>query len=308
MGKKNKKDKAIVDKAQNGIIPVEESALAVVDDTAKARLAAAVMTIKRSQAALRVNQFTIAITLKKVYDEELFKAGGFKNVYEFAQSEFDYKKASTNNMIRIATAFLDASDENKIKTIFAKGEIDFKFSQLAELLSIPVESAKQLVNSGKIDASTPVKDIREIVKGIKAQDKGVDADSTATAQGSENGEVNTAGSLESRQNANDGETEILRKENHELREENENLKSEIDNANDDIKNLTSEIAKALQNNETLTNENEILKRQIEDMVKQYQQAMNLANQLATENHHLKITIDGLQSALENTQERLNTEI
>ena len=292
MAKKNKKDKAIVDKAQNGIIPVEESALAVVDDTAKARLAAAVMTIKRSQAALRINQFTIAITLKKVYDEELFKAGGFKNVYEFAQSEFDYKKASTNNMIRIATAFLDASDETKIKTIFAKGEIDFKFSQLAELLSIPVESAKQLVESGKIDASTPVKDIRDIVKGIKAQDKGVDAESTATAQGSENGEVNTAGSLETRQNAIDGESEIeslkrqlaemqakyetaceignklaadnenLRKENRELREENENLKAEIDNANDDIKNLIGDVAKTLQDNSTLKSENGRLKKEL----------------------------------------------
>ena len=208
MARKKKNEKAVVDKAQNGIIPVEESALAVVDKTAKSRLAAAVMTIKRSQAALRVNQFTIALTLKKVYDEELFKAGGYKNVYEFAQSEFDYKKASTNNMIRIATAFLDATDENRIKTIFAKGEIDFKFSQLAELLSLPVEKAKQLVEDGKIDASTPVKDIRDIVKGIKAQEnQGVDAENTATAQ-EEKSEVNTAGSLETRQNAIDGESEI----------------------------------------------------------------------------------------------------
>lgn len=293
MARKKKTESAIVDKAQDsGIIPVNENALAVVDDTAKSRLAAAVMIIKRSQAALRGNQFKIALTLKKVYDEELFKAGGYKNVYEFAQSEFDYKKASTNNMIRIATAFLDASDENKIKTIFAKGEIDFKFSQLAELLSLPTEKAKELIESGDIDANTPIKDIRDIVKGIKAQDKGVDAENTATAQGSENGEVNTAENLETRQNAIDGESEIeslkrqlaemqtkyetaceignklaadnenLRKENRELREENENLKAEIDNANDDIKNLIGDVAKALQDNSTLKNENGYLKKEL----------------------------------------------
>lgn len=226
--KKKKTEKAAIDKAQNGIIPVEESALAVVDDTAKGRLAAAVMTIKRSQAQMRVNQFTIALTLKKVYDEELFKAGGYKNVYEFAQSEFDYKKASTNNMIRIATAFLDASDEDKIKTIFAKGEIDFKFSQLAELLSLPVEKAKELVESGKIDANTPVKDIRDTVKAIKAQEnQGVDADNTATAQ--ENSEVNTADSLETRQNRIDSESEIeqLKRQLAKMQAENERLRKEL---------------------------------------------------------------------------------
>lgn len=240
MANKKKGKAANVDTAQKVNVPatvnapVNESTLSVdvdestlsVGNTAKDRLAAAVMTIKRSQAQLRVNQFTIAITLKKVYDEELFKAGGFKNVYDFAQAEFDYKKASTNNMIRIANAFLDASDENKIKTIFAKGDIDFKFSQLAEMLSLPVESAKNLVDTGRITANTPVKEIRDIVKGIKSQDKQEKSDAdNATADNavneqSDNGEVNTAKSLESRQNAIDAESEIesLKKQIAELQE------------------------------------------------------------------------------------------
>ena len=244
-----KKELATVDTAKAQEV-ISEGAIIPVDGTAKERLQAAIMAIKRSQVAMRANQFAIALQLKTIYDNQLYTAGGYENVYEMAQKEFDYKRASVNNMIRIATAFLQADDEGKIRTIFAKGDIDFKYSQLQEMLRLPVEDAKALVENGVITAEDKVEEIRDKVKTVKPTKQ------IKKSRKLENGagEVNTAD------------------------------KTAIDE---------------------LTAENATLKKQLEDMIKQYQQAMNLANQLATENHHLKITIDGLQSGLEKAQERLN---
>lgn len=161
-----KKELATVDTAKAQEV-ISEGAIIPVDGTAKERLQAAIMAIKRSQVAMRANQFAIALQLKTIYDNQLYTAGGYENVYEMAQKEFDYKRASVNNMIRIATAFLQADDEGKIRTIFAKGDIDFKYSQLQEMLRLPVEDAKALVENGVITAEDKVEEIRDKVKTVK---------------------------------------------------------------------------------------------------------------------------------------------
>ena len=161
-----KKELVTIDTAQAQEI-ISEGAIIPVEGTAKERLQAAIMTIKRSQVAMRANQFAIALQLKGIYDNQLYKAGGYENVYEMAQKEFDYKRASVNNMIRIATAFLQADDEGKIRSIFAKGDVDFKYSQLQELLRLPVEDVKALVENGVITADDKVEEIRDKVKTVK---------------------------------------------------------------------------------------------------------------------------------------------
>ena len=125
------------------------------------KLEAATLKIERARATAEKSYFTIAQTMKQVYDDsEILIESGFKNIEEYAEKTFGYKKANTRKMIAIAGRFMD---RDGIKELFG----GFAYSGLAELLPISDDEIKKAINDGEISAKSTQKELREYVKNTK---------------------------------------------------------------------------------------------------------------------------------------------
>lgn len=258
-----------------------DNAVIVDDNIVKERFKAAVMAIRKSQAAMRLNQFNIAVKLKEIYENKLYIAGGYKNVYEMAAAEFDYKKASTNNLIRIATLFLESDNEGKIRTIFAKGEIDFKYSQLQELLSLDSDKAKSLIEGGKITVDSTAKEIREIVKETKQAEK------ISTNENSEQ----SADSLVTRQPENESESENQSESAINVDSE----ISEIELLKRQLEEMTKNFQQACEIGNKLADENKRLKTENAELEKEIVKLREIRDNLEFENVELQDKLDIYES-------------
>ena len=125
------------------------------------KLEAATLKIERARATAEKSFFTIAQTMKQVFDDsDILIESGFKNIEEYAEKTFGYKKANTRKMIAIANRFMD---RNGIKELYN----GFSYSNLAELLPINDEEIKSGITAGEISAGSTQKEIREYVKNTK---------------------------------------------------------------------------------------------------------------------------------------------
>lgn len=125
------------------------------------KLEAATLKIERARATAEKSFFTIAQTMKQVYDDSgILIECGFKNIEDYSEKVFGYKKANTRKMIAIANRFMD---RNGIKELYN----GFSYSNLAELLPINDEEIKSGITAGEISADSTQKEIREYVKNTK---------------------------------------------------------------------------------------------------------------------------------------------
>ena len=125
------------------------------------KLESATLKIERARATAEKSFFTIAQTMKQVFDDsDILIESGFKNIEEYAEKTFGYKKANTRKMIAIANRFMD---RNGIKELYN----GFSYSNLAELLPINDEEIKSGIASGEISADSTQKEVREYVKNTK---------------------------------------------------------------------------------------------------------------------------------------------
>lgn len=125
------------------------------------KLENATLKIERAIATAEKSYFTIAQTMKQVFDDsDILIESGFKNIEEYAEKTFGYKKANTRKMIAIANRFMD---RNGIKELYN----GFSYSNLAELLPINDEDIKNGLVSGAISADSTQKELREYVKNTK---------------------------------------------------------------------------------------------------------------------------------------------
>lgn len=125
------------------------------------KLENATLKIERARATAEKSFFTIAQTMKQVFDDsDILIESGFKNIEEYAEKTFGYKKANTRKMIAIANRFMD---RNGIKELYS----GFSYSNLAELLPINDDEIKNGIDSGVISANSTQKEVREYVKNTK---------------------------------------------------------------------------------------------------------------------------------------------
>lgn len=154
--------------AQSNLPQIPTSTSQEIQNDALKELEIATEKIRRYNGVLSATFFAVAIELKRVDDSQLYQAKGYDTIYQYAEVEFGYKRAATNNFVRIAKFYLQGNDENA-KSIFANDNKDFTMSQLQEFLPAPIENVKKLVASGEITSEMSTKKIREKIKSIKPQ-------------------------------------------------------------------------------------------------------------------------------------------
>lgn len=114
--------------------------------------------------------YTVAFTLNKINTGKLYEADGFADIYDYGNTVFGYKRAMVNNMIRVGANYL-TSDGQGVKSLMAHSDTDYSVSQMQELLTIPVDDAKQLDADGKINPDMTTKEIRDVVSAYRAESK-----------------------------------------------------------------------------------------------------------------------------------------
>lgn len=92
--------------------------------------------------------------LKEVRDLKHYELGGYKNVYDFALTEFNLSKSSVSRFINICYSF----SKNHNSMVIDDKYKDYNYSQLCELLNCDDDLAK------KINPGTSVKEIRKLKK------------------------------------------------------------------------------------------------------------------------------------------------
>lgn len=144
------------------------------------RLRQATQKIFRLTNAAKKNLFEISVTLLKIQTEKLYEEDGYSNIYEYGEKVLGYKKAMTNNLVRIATNYID---KDTMKSILATDTGDYSVSQLQELLVIEPADAKQLADAETISPTMSTKAIRKAVKAFRDGDTVEDTDTDETGTG-----------------------------------------------------------------------------------------------------------------------------
>ena len=160
------------------------------------RLRQATQKIYRLTNATKKNLFEIAVTLLKIQSEKLYEEDGYTNIYDYGEKVLGYKKAMTNNLVRIAGQYID---KDTMKSILATETGDYSVSQLQELLVIEPTDAKQLADTETITPAMTTKAIREAVKTFRdgeketeTEDSGTDEPADGTEETDGDNEYNTA--------------------------------------------------------------------------------------------------------------------
>lgn len=126
------------------------------------------MIIKATESVGK-SLFKIAAVMAYVDEKELY-AEDFKNVAEYGEKVFGYKKSVTYNMIRVGREYLDRSTGNSV--LMLEDGRDFSFTQLSKMLPLPsAEVAAELVDSEKITPEMTTKQIAEVVKAYNKKDE-----------------------------------------------------------------------------------------------------------------------------------------
>lgn len=120
--------------------------------------------------------FVVAYTMNKINTGKLYAADGFKDIYDYGDVVFGYKRAMVNNLCRVGANYL-VSDNGTIKSLLAHNDDDYSVSQIQEVLPISVEDAKTLDKTGAINPNMTTKEIRTAVKSFR-DSKGNDDDTT----------------------------------------------------------------------------------------------------------------------------------
>lgn len=129
------------------------------------KLIQATNRIEKYMVGAKKSLFAIAIELQKIDRDKLWEKDGFKNVSDYGEKVLGYKHAMTNNMIRIATSYIEATTQESVLPHIEKK--DWSLGQLQELLTITPEEAQKLVEEDVINVGMSTKKIREAVKAYK---------------------------------------------------------------------------------------------------------------------------------------------
>lgn len=100
----------------------------------------------------------VGFFLWKIRENKLFAEREFKNVYEYAESVFGFKKSSTGSYINVCERFSQrdakGNPTRELKEEFKR----FSYTQLTEVLALPEDKAKE------VTPEMTVKEIRKLKK------------------------------------------------------------------------------------------------------------------------------------------------
>ena len=136
-------------------INVTEQKFDVVD------LASCTKTINNLKALGNVSTLAIAKALFIIEDNG-YLTNTKTTIYEYAKENFDYSRPTVSNMLRVARKFL-TDDKYDLWTAYSYGA-------LLEMCMLNYDDVIELVNSGEINPTMTVKEIRKLIKKICCED------------------------------------------------------------------------------------------------------------------------------------------
>jgi hypothetical protein len=124
--------------------------------------------IEKLMTATKRNMFEISARLLVIRNENLFEKDGFKDVFDYAEKLFGYKKNMVYKMTTTAEKFIekDATGKEYVSILTHENE-DYTVSQLIELNSLEPDTAIKLDELEVISPKMLTKEIREVVKAYK---------------------------------------------------------------------------------------------------------------------------------------------
>lgn len=138
------------------------------------KLENATQLIQLAEEGTRRNLYTIASTLAIVDKNKLYEEGDYKNTAEYGEAMFNYKRATTSALIRVAVRFLNGSNS----TLKQEGEKDYTIYQLMELLPMSDTDIANALENGELNPYMTTKAIRDLAKSYKL----INADDTETEE------------------------------------------------------------------------------------------------------------------------------
>lgn len=124
--------------------------------------------IEKLMTATKRNMFEISARLLVIRNEDLFSDDGFKDVFDYAEKLFGYKKNMVYKLTTAAEKFIEANPQGKgYVSILTHDNADYTVSQLIELNSLEPDTAVELDKKNIISPDMSTKEIREKVKAYK---------------------------------------------------------------------------------------------------------------------------------------------
>lgn len=157
----------------NELMEVMETAIVVggnIEHTLKNyKLRQHTKAIEKLMTATKRNMFEISARLLVIRNENLFEDDGFKDVFDYAEKSFGYKKNMVYKLTTAAEKFIEQSPTGKgYVSILTHENEDYTVSQLIELNTIEPDTAAKLDELEVISPSMTTKEIREVVKAYKS--------------------------------------------------------------------------------------------------------------------------------------------
>lgn len=124
--------------------------------------------IEKLMTATKRNMFEISARLLVIRNENLFVDDGFKDVFDYAEKLFGYKKNMVYKLTTAAEKFIEQSPQGKgYVSILTHDNADYTVSQLIELNTLEPDTAVDLDKKEIISPDMTTKEIREVVKAYK---------------------------------------------------------------------------------------------------------------------------------------------
>lgn len=193
--------------------------------------------IEKLMTSTKRNMFEISARLLVIRNENLFEKDGFKDVFDYAEKLFGYKKNMVYKMTTTAEKFIekDATGKEYVSILTHDNE-DYTVSQLIELNSLEPDMATKLDELEVISPKMSTKEIREVVKAYK------------------NGEIDENGNFVSSNSESEEETESEPKSN-------EVEKDEIDGTALAVIDAIQDITKILEDERVIKDTMKVAKLQ-----------------------------------------------
>lgn len=89
------------------------------------------------------SQFKVAFYLKTVYDKKLYEVQGFKNIYDYANEEFNIARGTVSNWLMIANNFGILNSDTGFYSLDERLK-DFSITQLVLVRQLTIEQIQEL--------------------------------------------------------------------------------------------------------------------------------------------------------------------
>ena len=89
------------------------------------------------------SQLKIAIVLKTVYDKKLYEVQGYRNIYDYANDEFNIARGTVSNWLMIVNNFCTLNEQTGFYNLDERLK-DFSITQLVLLRQLTIEQIEEL--------------------------------------------------------------------------------------------------------------------------------------------------------------------